>query len=480
MERLPCQLYYWSGVLILFAWAAWARFALPLDPIADPDTWGYLSPALRKLTGAEFGHTNGRNFIYPGFLYLLLRVFRDFRAITVAQHFFGLLAGGILVLTWRRARVFVPNPRVGYAVHAGLGLVAAAIFLLASEPIRFETQLRPEGVCAFLISVNLYFVIQFTACFFVERRQAASVAYGIAAVFSSILLASAKPSFWLASIVVLLPVAMFLVQRGLIWQKIALGGGAALSAALLLLPEHFLGRNDQASQTFLPTTLFVIHANLIRDQMADDLTRGAKVPYPREWLGHVQRALSDEIAKSVAVRSRIYSTLGFDPDYLWHGQTSIAAQLHKDFGNNVSALCAFYRFYYWRIWRERPLLVLKKIARQMAIFYAPICPVYNRGKSLSLDAYNREYDVPRHPALSQGFCGLSPSHGFYEPDEIECTERAGRLSAALYSVDTLSHGRNASAIAFDRACVSRGSLSAGEASETIGLARGFGSARILV
>jgi hypothetical protein len=389
MERLPWQFYYWSSVLILFAWAAWIRFALPLDPIADPDTWGYLSPALRKLTGAEFGHTNGRNFIYPGFLYLLLRVFRDFRAITVAQHFLGLLAGGILVLTWRRARVFVPNPRVGHAVQAGLGLLAAAIFLLASEPIRFETQLRPEGVCAFLISVNLYFVIQFTACFFVEGRQAASVAYGIAAVFSSILLASVKPSFWLASIAVLLPVAMSFVQRGLIWQKIALGGGAALSAALLLLPEHFLSRNDEASQTFLPTTLFVIHANLIRDQMADDLTRGAKVPYPREWLGHVQRALSDEIAKSVAARSRIYSTLGFDPDYLWHGQTSIAAQLHKHFGNNVCALCAFYRFYYWRIWRERPLLVLKKIARQMAIFYAPICPVYNRGKSLSLDAYNR-------------------------------------------------------------------------------------------
>ena len=287
MERLPWQFCYWSGVLILFAWAAWARFALPLDPIADPDTWGYLSPALRKLTGAEFGHTNGRNFIYPGFLYLLLRVFRDFRAITVAQHFFGLLAGGILVLTWRRARVFVPNPRVGHAVHAGLGLVAAAIFLLASEPIRFETQLRPEGVCAFLISVNLYFVIQFTACFFVEGRQAASVAYGIAAVFSSILLASAKPSFWLASIVVLLPVAMFLVQRGLIWQKIALGGGAALSAALLLLPEHFLSRNDEASQTFLPATLFVVHADLIRDQMADDLRRNANVPYPREWLERV-------------------------------------------------------------------------------------------------------------------------------------------------------------------------------------------------
>jgi hypothetical protein len=389
MERLPWQFYYWSGVLILFAWAAWARFALPLDPIADPDTWGYLSPALRKLTGAEFGHTNGRNFIYPGFLYLLLGVFRDFRAITIAQHFFGLLAGGILVLTWRRARVFAPNPRVGHAVQAGLGLLAAAILLLASEPIRFETQLRPEGVCAFLISVNLYVVVQFTACYFIEGRRAASVVYGIAAVFSSILLSSAKPSFWLASIVVLLPVAMFFFQRGFIWQKIALAGGAAASAALLLFPEHFLSRNDEASQTFLPATLFVIHADLIRDQMADDLRRGANIPYPREWVEHVREALGAEIEKSVVAWPGHFSTLGFDPDYLKYNRSSIAARLRREFGENIPALCAFYRFYYWRIWRQRPLIVLKKIGRQMAIFYAPICPAYSYGKSLSLtNAHN--------------------------------------------------------------------------------------------
>src|ERR1700745_1500822 len=82
---------YCATVAFTFAWAVWQRFKLPLNPIADPDTWGYLSPALRKLTGAEFGHTNGRIFIYPGFLYQLLRVFRDFRAITIAQHFLGLV-----------------------------------------------------------------------------------------------------------------------------------------------------------------------------------------------------------------------------------------------------------------------------------------------------------------------------------------------------------------------------------------------------
>jgi len=76
---------YWATVAFIFAWAVWQRFKLPLDPIADPDTWGYLSPALRKLTGAEFGHIQSRNFLYPGFLYLVLRCFGDFRAIGVVQ-----------------------------------------------------------------------------------------------------------------------------------------------------------------------------------------------------------------------------------------------------------------------------------------------------------------------------------------------------------------------------------------------------------
>jgi len=382
------RLAYWSAVAVIFAWAAWLRFRLPLDPIADHGTWGYLSPALRKLIGAEFGHTYGRNFIYPGFLFLLLRAFGDFRAITVAQHFLGLIAGGVLLLTWRRARAFVPDPRVGRGGHYALGLLAAAVFLLASGPIRFETQLRPEGVCAFLFSINLYLVIQFVACCFIENRPTAAAAYGIAAVFSSILLASVKPSFALVATVALLPISMFFFRRGWLWQKIALGGGAVASAALLLLPEHFLSRNDEESQTLLPTALFVIHADLIRDQMAEDIQRNAKVPYSREWLGRVHSILSAEIGKSSAAGSVHYSTLGFDPGYLMYNRSSIAPQLHKQFANNVSALCAFYWFYYWRIWQQRPFLVVKKIARQMAIFYRPVCPAYNSRKFWSLtDVY---------------------------------------------------------------------------------------------
>src|SRR5438477_941099 len=203
------RLFYWTLLALVFAWAIWQRFKLPLDPIADPDTWGYLSPALRKLTGSEFGHSNGRNFLYPGFLYLVLRTSGDFRAIAILQHLLGVAAGGILLLTWRRLRAFVPNSLVTSSLHDTLGLAGAAIYLLASETARIETQLRPEGLCAFLISINLYFTVQFIYCSFLEYRRTATLVYGIATVFSSLLLASAKPSFWFVAAVTMVPLAAF-------------------------------------------------------------------------------------------------------------------------------------------------------------------------------------------------------------------------------------------------------------------------------
>jgi hypothetical protein len=415
------RFYYWGAVAVIFAWAAWQRFSLPLDPIADPDVWGYLAPALRKLVGAEFGHTYGRNFVYPAFVFSLLRVFGDFRAIVIVQHLLGLVAGALLLITWRHARVFVPDSRLSRASHDRLGLVAAAIFLWAGEPIRFEMQLRPEGVCAFLVSLNLYLVLQFIACCFVKKRASAAVGYGIGTSFTAVLLASAKPSFALAAVVALAPIGTFFLRRGWLRQKIALAGGAALGAALLLVPEHFLSRHDVTSRTFLPTTLFVNHADLIRDQMADDLERGTESPYPRELVGRIHDALVNEMAKSVAGRPGHFWSLGFDPDYLMYGTSSIAAQLRQEFDNNVPELCAFYQHYYQRIWQERPFLVLRRIAIQMSLFYSEMCPAYNREKSLSLTSGYADgvniLGLQPHPELWTAY-----------PPAVELVERTSLLA----------------------------------------------------
>jgi len=167
-------------------------------------------------------------------------------------------------LTWRRACVFLPNPRIGGAARSGLGLIAAALFLFAGDQIHFELKIRPEGVSAFLISVNLWLAIQVVASGLIEKRTTAATAYGSALVFSSILLASVKPTFVLAGILTVLPLAVFFLHGGRAGEKFALAGAAMITVALLVLPERLLSRNDENSRTFLPTTLFAMHANLIR------------------------------------------------------------------------------------------------------------------------------------------------------------------------------------------------------------------------
>jgi len=385
MRRRPLQIFsllYWMAVVGLFALAAWQRFSLPLDPIADPDTWSYLAPALQKLTGSDFVH-QGRNFIYPGFLFCLLRLFGDFRAITVAQHLLGLAAGGLLLMTWRRAYAVLKAPRLKPWRHNALGLGAAAIFLLAGDPIRTEMQIRPEGVCAFFLSLNLWFVVQFIVGTFVEKKPF-SPRLGVGVVLTALLLASLKPSFIFLVAISLLPVGVSFLRPGFSSQKSWLAGSAAAGALLILLPEYLLSRHDDFARIFLPTTLFVIHADVIRDQMADDLKLGAEIPYSREWLSRVQAELTEEITKSAVPGSEYYPSLGFSPDHLMYREASIASRLDQDLQSDTAALTGFYRFYYWRTWRHRPLAMAKKVVRQMALFYAPLCPAYDPSKVMLL------------------------------------------------------------------------------------------------
>src|SRR5438552_19071055 len=106
------------------------------------------------------------------------------------------------------------------------------MFLVASEPVHFEMQLRPEGVCAFLFSVHLYVLTQFTACCVIEHSRAATAVYGVAGVFTFALRGPVKPSFMLVSFLVLLPVGVLFFHRYQSWQDVVV---ALVGAAIVLL-----------------------------------------------------------------------------------------------------------------------------------------------------------------------------------------------------------------------------------------------------
>src|SRR5215468_12674747 len=151
-------------VAFLFLAASWQRFSLPQDPLAVFDA--YLLPALIKLSGGAFGDVQGLtkeglNFLYSGMIYLILRTWEDFRAISVIQHFLGLIAGGLFLAAWSRLADFCPRPCLNRVVHEAIGLLGAAIYLLSYAPVFFEMNIRSDSVCMFFEILIFWLTIQF-------------------------------------------------------------------------------------------------------------------------------------------------------------------------------------------------------------------------------------------------------------------------------------------------------------------------------
>jgi hypothetical protein len=174
----------------------------------------------------------------------------------------------------------------------------------------------------------------------------------------------------------------FLFLRSGSRSKLTVLAGVVVAVGLLIVPERLLSKDDDVDAAFLPTLLFAQHADIIRDQMANDLTSSSP-PYPRDWLARIHASLAVEIENS-SRGGRPYRSLGFDPEYLMYNAESIDAQLRREFQDNIAVLCTFYRSYYFRAFIRQPGRMLGKIARQVSIFYGPRCVAYNWGRFIEL------------------------------------------------------------------------------------------------
>lgn len=406
---LSWRAFYWSVVVVLFAIGIFLRFHMAQQPFADPDTWGYLKPSLTKLNGGEFEHVNRRAFPYPGLLYLILASFRDFRAVSIIQHFLGLAAGGLLLACWMRARLlFSQTLRMPVRVYDGIGLLLLGIYLFNDFQILFEQQLRPEAVFAFFGMLTIWLGMEFMIRVWRRPAPLLAAALGGATLFSAMLLNLLKPSFGLAALFMCLPVLVSIVRAPACRVLLAGGAFAGFAASVLLLwwPEHVLKRSDPATDRFLPATLFVIHGNLIYEQIGEDLEAHLPIPYPRPWLEQVHTLLGREIAKSRELRPDAYKTLGFDPDYLmFHG--TFCRQMRDDFANDPEGLKRFYFYYYARTAAHHPWQMLRKIVRELGVFYRWKNPSFDYRKKIDLGKlWARNAEIFDEPSKNPDLVGL--------------------------------------------------------------------------
>ena len=390
---------YVAMAATLFGGALARRFALPLVPILDADSPNYLWPALLKLNGEQFIHNAGLNFIYPGFLLLLLRGFSDFRAIVIVQHLLGLAGGVFSLLGWNRLHDLDLASCLRKPVHQTIGLFGAAIYLLSPIPILFEMQIRPEAVCMFVQMLSFWLMFQFLS----YRRSPAhwrkTALYGIAAVASALLLCSLKPSFTLTALLTIGVLLVLVVRSRLGWERQSLFfAGAVLVGLVFLVPEQLLARGDRLSKMFLPQTLFSVHAEIIREEMGEDLTSGLLIPFPKPWLQTAYEELGAEIVRARVQSPQQFSLLGFNPDYLMNGESAILTRWLQQLGNDEE-LAKFLNYYFWRALQRRPGSFATKISRQMGVFYAWQCPAFIGYRRVPLVAwhYRHSLDVIKDP-----------------------------------------------------------------------------------
>jgi hypothetical protein len=360
---------YITIALLLMCAAGFFRLRFPQEPLIDSDVVAFLGPAMSALTDHGFQHSAGVSFVYPGFVYLILGVFRNFRAISIIQHLLGLATGGILLACWNRSLSFIKKPVTSTLICRLLGLLVAALFLFNTSVIRLEHAIRPDAIFPFFAALSMFFNIQFIRYRFLRREDRPALVYGTMTVFNACLLFFLKPNFYLATAFATLPIWIYLLDaKESLRKKLLLIGIAAISCAMLFLPEEALKRTDPGSKTFLPTTLFVIHANIIRDQLALDLKSKAKTPYPPEFLEKTYNLLNREI--TVSKQTGNYTSLGFDPSYLM-AEDSFDRKFSNDFEpqGSDSSRVKFYYYYFFRTWIHQPTRMLQKVLEQLGILY---------------------------------------------------------------------------------------------------------------
>src|SRR5438477_11367512 len=95
-----------------------------------------------------------------------------------------------------------------------------------------------------------------------------------------------------------LPVLIALFDRRETWPRRALVIFITLiTAAAVLRTEQILAESNPLAKWWLPTTLFTIHANLIAQQMGEDIARGDCGPHGCDWLHEVSASLQEELEK---------------------------------------------------------------------------------------------------------------------------------------------------------------------------------------
>lgn len=307
-------------VLAYLLFCAWqARAPLAPVPFGDPDTWGYINPALSWLSGQGFQQTNGREWLYPGLVTVFLKTTGSFAGVFYWQQALGYISVMLMAVTWRIwVSLFDLSPWIRLLVTlAG----AIPIWMQAVNPqlIFLESALRPESVMQFFGYAQLACLLAYCWCRWKHPHELLAIIAAAGALFFAYSCLLLKPSWLFAFVATIAPIFVGVLGKGLPLRARLAGPalGVLLCGIFLWLPPELWFIKDKRAKTFLPSTLFTIHARMIEKKLTADAAAMPEGDSEKARLETLLTELRKEIHVAVTKKHN-YERLGFDPDYIYY------------------------------------------------------------------------------------------------------------------------------------------------------------------
>lgn len=392
--------YFLFSIVLLFA--AYKRFSLPLEPIPDPDLYGYIGPALSFFKGDGFIHMSGRSFLYPLLMLVLLAITKAFSAISIFQHLVGLASGFALFKIWDLP--VIKQLQLPTWLHLPFQLGSTTFFLLSTPLILLEHSIRPESLAIALIVAIIYILAKSLTVSHTGKRLKWLSALFFANLFLFVLFP--RWGFALPIMAVVLLLEIYKLDISLKHKALHLGVAVSLFAFCVYIPERVMvNKMDPETDEFLAKQFFYVHADIIADIMIKDLADTASV----ENFTKKNKKKATVLINAVNAHRDFNTLLGFNSDGLMYGPTEdsiytfpkrllakiafkklsikyhpeleqtykqLAIEQYPDLQKQVrKSRIRFYKHYNSEVFFRSPWKYSKKTINQLCHYYAP--PLYS-------------------------------------------------------------------------------------------------------
>ena len=356
-----------GGVGSPWPWAvlAWAALLVaivvsfrPAVPVIWGDTPSFVESALRTLEAGKPTVAGGRDPGYPAFLAVTFALGGDLGTVVRLQQ-----------AAWAVLMLVLAATAQAATRNAG-GLVPIILVAMYPGLLLFRNVITSELL--FAVFLNLAMAGLLVAICVGKAARCYAVA-------ASVLCAALAACF--RSQGVLVPIAAVLVGARLArpdtFARVAVIAVSVVVALALLAAGSRLGasNSDQASDLFVPKTLFCNHLNIV---LASEAARREIVSAARD---HADATMA-RLAADFAAEPDHWPVLGFFGDACLF-DTALDRDVAGDNGNAGSAASAYRRIFLAAV-RDRPLSYAGKFVRQMAYGASVAWPPYGLVPAISV------------------------------------------------------------------------------------------------